>query len=537
MPTVPVQTDDGLTKRLRAYFTKDGSVQVGDAEVEGMGSVEVLFWIEFFGPENLAGTTFTPAEVNSANFGVFLQVPRDLAGESQTFRYIDAVRVTAYHNPPGGSLQMSIREVNKQQVLIGRETTLGSSVAANVRLRHARIQPQPSPDMKDHRPAGEKLPNHQMVLRESAEGPLDGIPTYDELGWLLASLIARPNTTTLESGAYRHVFVLDNRVRDVIASYTCEYGDMWSRAHKVTAMIINALEIGLRQDGADLGGSIIAQKIQDGITMSVGAATVQTITQSGTGTFALRFRGQETAALTAGASLTAAAVQTALRALPYINSSTQLTVTGADGGPFTVTFGNAIAGPFKGIRQPILEVRVLTPTPTVAVAMTTAGGHVTVPGVPILPRHVEFFLTATLANLASSKITEAYVTNFSMANRAAPVFNLDRSNESWFNYAEPSNMDVKMNLILHALSNAMAFLTNARNDGLLYSRILATGPAITVNYNHRLQVDLPVKVSNFGPFSENQETYAFEYELAGAFDEATNQTLVITLDNSVASYD
>ena len=433
---------------------------------------------------------------------------------------------------------MALREQVRQQILIGRETTLGTAVPANVRLRHARIQPQPAPEFRDHRPAGEKLSNHQLVLREGAQGPIEGLPTYDELGYLLQGLIARPNTAVLQaSTAFRHVFAFDNRARDGIASYTAEYGDMWSRAHRVAAMIINSLELGLRQDGIDLGGSIIAQAISDGVTMTTGAATVQTLTQSGTGTFALRFRGQETASLTAGVALTAASIETALRALPFINSSTQLTVAGAAGGPFTITFGNLITGPFMGLRQPLLEVRTLTGTPTTSIAMTTVGGHVELSGVPILPRHVEFFMTPTLASLSSSKISEAFVTNFSMSNRAAPVYNLDRTSTSWFNYAEPSNIDVGFSLMLHANSNGMSFLPQGRSDTILYLRILATGPIIGASsFPHRLQIDCPVKISEFGPFSENQDVYAFEYGLKGAFDEATNTSLVITLDNGVSGY-
>jgi len=265
---------------------------------------------------------------------------------------------------------------------------------------------------------------------------------------------------------------------------------------------------------------------------------VKTLTQSGAGTFALRFRGQETAPLTAGGTLAASAVETALRALPFINASTQLTVTGAAGGPFTITFGNLAAGPFAGRPQPLLEVRLVSGTPTAAVAMTARGGHTEYPGQVILPRHVEFFMTPTLANLATSKITEAFVTTFSMGNRAAPVYNLDRAQASWFNYAEPSSIDVGFSLVVHANSAGMSFLPQGRSDTILYLRILATGPNIGATaFPHRLQIDCPVKISEFGPFADNQDVYAFEYGLTGAFDDATNTALVVTLDNAVPNYD
>ena len=520
-----------LPTTLDVYLSSNGSTPNGTAktlQLTGTNSYRIVG-----GPSDLWGGSWTMDEIRAASFSILVERSETLAEP-----WVDAARVIIYHGPNGGTL-MSLREQVRQQILIGRETTLGTVVPANVRLRHARIQPQPAPEFRDHRPAGEKLINHQVVIKEGSEGPIEGIPTYDEMGWLLQGLISRPATSVLSAGAaFRHVFTFDNRVRDGISTYTVEYGDQFSRAHRVAAAIINSLEIGLRQDGMDLSGSIIARELSDGVTMTTGAATVQTLTQSGTGTFALRFRGQETASLTAGAGLTAAAIETALRALPAINSSTQLTVTGSAGGPFTITFGNSAAGPFAGRPQPLLEVRTLSGTPTTSVAMTTRGGHTEYPGQIILPRHVEFFMTPTLASLASAKITEAFVTGFSMGNRAAPVYNLDRGQASWFNYAEPSNIDVNFNLVVHANSNGMSFLPQGRSDTILYLRILATGPNIgATGLPHRLQIDCPVKISEFGPFSENQDVYAFEYGLTGAFDDATNTSLVVTLDNGVTNYD
>lgn len=421
---------------------------------------------------------------------------------------------------------------------IARTTTgvraAGNGATANVRLRHARIQPQPAPEFLQNRPAGEKLTNHQVLLKEQSEGPIEGIPTYDEMGWLLSGIIARPNTSTLQAAAaFRHVFVLDNRVRDNIATFQAEYGDQFARAHRIRGMIINAIDLALRQDGIDLGGSVMGRAIEDGITMNPGAATVQTFTMSGTGTFRLRWKGQETVDLNS-ATETAATLQTALRNLAGINNSTALTVTGASS-PFTITFGNA--SPFLGFPQPLLETRIISGTPTLSVAMTTRGGYTDYPGQIILPRHVEMFLSPTLANIGTAKLTDVFSTGLSIANKNVPVYNLDRNETSWFTFAEGSNLDVNFSMIAQANAPIMSFLSQARTDTVMFLRILATGPLIgTTAFPHRLQIDCPVKISNFGPFGENQETYAFEYEFAAAQDDATNTNLVVTLDNAVSAY-
>lgn len=115
-----------------------------------------------------------------------------------------------------------------------------------------------------------------------------------------------------------------------------------------------------------------------------GLDEVQTVTISGGptgGTFTLTYSGQTTAAIAYNAS--ASAVRSALGALSNLNAE-DITVTGANGGPYTVTFG---AGAVEG-----QNVAQMTATgsftggssPSVAVATTIGGGGaVVVDGVSI----------------------------------------------------------------------------------------------------------------------------------------------------------
>ena len=71
---------------------------------------------------------------------------------------------------------------------------------------------------------------------------------------------------------------------------------------------------------------------------------IQKLTFTGTtsGNFTLNFNGAITAPITYTAGLTTATIQTALRGLPTINGA-NVTVTGNNGGPFTMTFGGTLA--------------------------------------------------------------------------------------------------------------------------------------------------------------------------------------------------
>lgn len=504
----------------------DASTEWKELQISSTNSYAILG-----GSTDLWNSAWTVGDVKKNLFGVLF---RRKSSNSQPF--IDASQVKIYHTYGGGD--MARRESVRQQVLIGRQSTFGTGVSADTRLRFTNIGISPDIERQQHTPAGEKLNDKNCIIKEHTTGPIQGIATYDEIGYLFASSVAMPQSTEIESGvAYRHIFGLDNRVKDNIAHYTHECGDYVSRAHKAVDMIVNALELSIRQDGIDLSGNVFAGKLEDGITMSNGVATVQTLTQSGSGTFTLVFRGEETAALTAGASLTASAVQTALRDLGVIASSTELTVSGSDGGPFTITFGNDGSGPFKGIPQPIIGYRTVTGTPTVSVAMTTAGGFTTHAGACIVPRHCEIFLTDTLANIASSKLVAAFASGFSIGGRANPVFDLDRSNESFFDFVEPADMTVQAKVVAEANATNMGFLANARNGDTLYLRILFTGPTFGGGSTpYKLQIDMPVTVGGEEPYSDNQGVHSYGYNFDCKHNSNTNESLVITLDNDVASY-
>lgn len=122
---------------------------------------------------------------------------------------------------------------------------------------------------------------------------------------------------------------------------------------------------------------------------------IQTVTEGGAGltSFTLTYSGQTTASLAALAN--AAQVQAALEALSNIGAG-NVTVTGAAGGVYTVTFIGALAG---------TDVAQMTATPTggsgtVTVATGTAGGTEGTGGLEVCSGHL--FAAVKVPNLADT---------------------------------------------------------------------------------------------------------------------------------------
>lgn len=119
------------------------------------------------------------------------------------------------------------------------------------------------------------------------------------------------------------------------------------------------------------------------------------------GTFKLEFDDGEvsnaTANITYSAGLTAATIETALEALPNVEPA-DVTVTGSNGGPFTVTFAGQYAG--QDIAMLIVLDEALTggTTPHVVVTQSSGGvGGVTISIPAQVPCNFNFFHDRNIA--------------------------------------------------------------------------------------------------------------------------------------------
>jgi uncharacterized phage protein gp47/JayE len=161
------------------------------------------------------------------------------------------------------------------------------------------------------------------------------------------------------------------------------------------------------------------------LATAAGTNEIQTLTRTATGgSVTLAFRGAVTGPITVGAALpTAAAVQTALRALATIGG-TNVSVSGSNGGPFTVTFSGELGS---------------ADVPAIVVDNTLATGGTVVdttptPGVPA----------------AQTNDTPATSPNVTFLNPSDPVDNL---------FGDPRVPDGGILFLEHAYMSV-----NSRND-------------------------------------------------------------------------
>lgn len=530
--TAVLLTPTGYRKRPHLEFslTKDGSTPTGATQILEVTPSGVTTLAG--SPISQWGATWIPADVNASTFGVLVRRPDSFTDEAlTTTRGIDFVQVIAYSIPPGGSFTMPDRLSELQLNLVGKETTRGTTVTPNTRLKAVKTSFQTQNENKEIRYQGDLVPGQYLINAEASEASVDGIPTYDELGVLLASIVGKPVTTSPAAGVYRHEFFLDSRAPADVQTYTIQYGDS-NYAEQVACAIMSELQLTLNRKDNPLKGKMLARRIVDQSGVSAGANDVQTITiVTAPTSFRLRYKGAETGDITVS-GLNSATLQTAIQGLSTVGSG-NMTVSGS--GPFVVTAAGALAG--KNL--PLLEVSKYTggSSPSITVAHTTQGGYTEFLCEPIQPGNWSLYYAATQATLGANKLTRVFSGEFMIGNRFAPFWVLDAAQDSWANVGE-SAMSLMAKLTLQADSIASAMAADARARTQKWMRLEAVGNQIaTSGYYFTCTIECPCQAALIENFREEDgNVYAREISLGGRFDPTAGRTATIVLINSTASY-
>lgn len=155
-----------------------------------------------------------------------------------------------------------------QTVQIGIETTPGTPVAANKKLLATSIVPAVKVEGDTFRALGNKYPSFAVVNKEWTEASIEGKLTYNEILYLLASLLSQP--TPVQQGgttAYKWTFTSNTSAEDVGKTFTVEQGDSNS-AWRAAGVKVSGLEFTFKRDEVSLSGSAIGQPLETGITMT-----------------------------------------------------------------------------------------------------------------------------------------------------------------------------------------------------------------------------------------------------------------------------
>ena len=169
------------------------------------------------------------------------------------------------------------------------------------------------------------------------------------------------------------------------------------------------------------------------------------------------------------------------------------------------------------------------------ITMTSGGSVTSPPLVPILPTQVSVYLDDDPDDFGTTKLTRMISGEFSLGSRFGPVWVLDAANPSFVNHVE-TEPDLSATLLLQADSQGMGLLPTLRNGDTKFLRIEAIGGNIgATDEPYRFTLDMAIKISDTGGFSDADGVYAIEFSGLGVNDADWNKAVEITLVNDQAA--
>lgn len=155
-----------------------------------------------------------------------------------------------------------------QGVQIGVESTPGTAVPANKKLLSVSMVPSPQVETQPFKAMGNKYASFASLNKEWSSINIDGVPTYNEIVYLLSGLLhyAAPAQQGA-TAAYKWTFVSNTSAADVGKSFTIEQGDA-AQAWSVAGVKISGLTFVFGRNGITVNGNGVGEQFTTGVTLT-----------------------------------------------------------------------------------------------------------------------------------------------------------------------------------------------------------------------------------------------------------------------------
>lgn len=172
---------------------------------------------------------------------------------------------------------MPERTTVTQVVQVGVESTEGTAVAANKKLPSISIGPAVETNIDAFRPLGNKFNTIHAQGKEWSSAPITGQPTYSELEYLFASVIAyAAPVQQAATTAYKWTATPSGIAEDTVKSLTVERGSS-VQAEKIPGFLCTDLTLSGDRAKIDLSGNAIGRLMSTGISLTGSPTSIEQI--------------------------------------------------------------------------------------------------------------------------------------------------------------------------------------------------------------------------------------------------------------------
>jgi len=385
------------------------------------------------------------------------------------------------------------------QIGVEALATPGTTVQTTRIIGGYSVTVTPNPTAKTFTPKGYKFPTTAVLIKEQTDIKVDGIGTYNEMVYPLASVLTDPVITTPGGGTLSRLWTyqISTTAPDSQRTFSMELGSNAVRAYHVRNCLFT--EFGLtfnRKDVVKIAGTMLGQAGYDDKVKWL--SFLGTVTA---GTFTITIGANTTSALAFNA--TASAVQTAIAALVSVGTGNVIVTGGPLSSlPMRILFTGTLANiPSPTLPSPIVTTDTLTGGTSLLTRLSPLATQM--PLIPISPVTIGMQLATTQANLGAAPfLTRDFQYTWKISNRDNPFFPMNPTFGAGFGGTVEADPKGDVTLDLAADDIGMAQLANLRNNTVVWMRVSATGPLIEGVLSNSLQIDTAVQLTKISDFKD-----------------------------------
>lgn len=158
---------------------------------------------------------------------------------------------------------------------LGVEVTPGTAVNATRKLASISVTPKPEAEVNVFRPTGYKFATVAALNKEWGSHDLEGPLSYNELPYLLSSLIK--TVTPTGAGADKTwTYTPSVSASDTRTTFTLEQGSP-ERARDFAYFLVSGLSLTFNRDGCALKGTAISKALVDNQALTAGATALDIV--------------------------------------------------------------------------------------------------------------------------------------------------------------------------------------------------------------------------------------------------------------------
>ncbi len=166
--------------------------------------------------------------------------------------------------------------------------------------------------------------------------------------------------------------------------------------------------------------------------------------------------------------------------------------------------------------------------------ITLTGALSGVPQIPVLGKHLSYYLDTTFAGIGVTKYLRVFDCQWKWGKAFSQAWPMDRSQTSFAAHVD-TDPDTEVVLVVANDTQGVALRAAARANQTQYLRIEAIGDQIetgTPNQFYLLNIDMPMRIVKIDPYADHKGIYAYGVKLRVIEDATFGQGATIRLVNT-----